>query len=105
MSIKAFDTVTHRALEGISRRRSLLTLGGAAVGVTIAKPTIGEAKKKGTFKKKEQQRCSNDAAACRATVLVVCQPPDSDRCLALQDCCDTCSANGFATCLNSIAGV
>lgn len=105
MSIKAFDTVTHRALEGISRRRSLLTLGGAAIGATIARPSAIEAKKKGTCRKKEQQRCTNDAAACRATVLVVCQPPDSDRCLALQDCCDSCSANGFATCLNSIAGV
>ena len=105
MSIKAFVTVTHRPVEGISRRRSLLTLGGAAVGVTLARPAVSEAKKKGTCKKKEQQRCNIDAAACRVTVLAECLPPDSAQCIALQDCCDTCSANGFMTCLSAITAV
>jgi hypothetical protein len=47
MNMQSFDAVTRRAAEGISRRRSLLTLGGAAAAATMARPSASEAKNKG----------------------------------------------------------
>jgi hypothetical protein len=101
MNTNAFDAITRRAAEGISRRRSLLTLGGAALAATIATPKLSEAKKKKgkDCKKKEKQRCSKDAAACKATIQPLCDPGDPATCLILQNCCEECSANGFLTCL------
>jgi hypothetical protein len=47
---------------------------------------------------KEQQRCTTDAAACRPLVLAVCG--NNEECVAdALPCCDTCSADGFVTCL------
>ncbi|MCA9863230.1 MAG: hypothetical protein R2853_05950 [Thermomicrobiales bacterium] len=47
---------------------------------------------------KEEDRCSADAAACRTQVLVVCG--SNDQCVAdATPCCETCSANGFVSCL------
>lgn len=106
MNMHAFDAVSRCAAEGISRRRSLLTLGGAAVAATIARPSASDAKKKGNkCKKKEQQRCKNDAAACKTTVLALCDPPGTPECIVLQNCCDSCSASGFITCLAAATAV
>jgi hypothetical protein len=83
----------------LSRRASLLTLGGAALAASVTNAGVSEAKKKGKdCKKKEKQRCSNDAAACINTFLAVCEltPPE---CAALQACCDECSSDGVLTCL------
>jgi hypothetical protein len=104
MTPHAFDAITSRAAEGISRRRSLLTLGGAVLGATIARPTVGEAKKKGNrCKQKEKQRCSKDAAACKTTVQATqCGSIEPAQCTALQKCCDSCSANGFVICLTAL---
>ncbi|MDQ2652254.1 MAG: hypothetical protein M3Z20_04330 [Chloroflexota bacterium] len=101
MNTQTFDAVTRRAAEGISRRRSLLTLGGAAAAATIARPSASEAKKKKgkNCKKKEKQRCNKDAAACKTTILVLCDPADPATCTMLQNCCDGCSASTFITCL------
>jgi hypothetical protein len=98
MSTHAFDAVTRRAAAGISRRSSLLTLGGAALAATLAGPQLGVAKKKKgkDCKKKEKQRCTNDAAACRTTILINCEDPAG--CPEFLPCCDECSANGFLTC-------
>jgi hypothetical protein len=99
MSTHAFDVIARRAAAGMSRRRSLLTLGGAALTATIAGPSVSEAKKKSgnKCKKKEKQRCSADAAACKTTVDAVCELTP-EVCAAVAACCDTCSASGFFTC-------
>lgn len=100
MDMQSFDAVARRTADSISRRRSLLTLGGATLGVTLARPATSEAKKQGKkCKKKERKRCNKDATECRVTVQALCQPPGSPECLALQTCCDTCSADGFIACL------
>jgi hypothetical protein len=97
MITQAFESVTRQAAAAVSRRTSLLTLGGAALAASIATPDVSEAKKGKDCKKKEKQRCSKDAAACKTTVIDVCE--DEAACLAaLTPCCDECSANGFFTC-------
>jgi hypothetical protein len=99
MRTHAFDAITRRAATGVSRRGSLLTLGGAALAATFAGPQLGEAKKKKgqDCKKKEKQRCNNDTAACRTTVFINCQDPAG--CPEALLCCEPCSASGFFACL------
>jgi hypothetical protein len=99
MSAEAFQTMTQRAAAAVSRRASLLSLGGAAVAATLAAPSVGEAKKKSgnKCKKKEKNRCNNDTDACEATLTTACMG-DTDCITLLTPCCETCSANGFLTC-------
>jgi len=105
MITHAFDAVSRRAAEGISRRRSLLTFGAAAFGGTLAGPSASDARKKGkTCRKKERQRCTNDAAACSATLQTLCATSPLTNCLSLESCCTTCSAEGFWNCLIEAAG-
>jgi hypothetical protein len=104
MNSRAFETLTRRTAEGISRRSSLLTLGGAALAATMATPDVGQAKKNkkksgDKCKDKEKKRCNNDAADCKDTIQPLCDPADPGTCLILQNCCDECSANGFLECL------
>lgn len=47
---------------------------------------------------KEEDRCSADVATCRTQVLVACG--SNDQCVAdATPCCETCSADGFVSCL------
>lgn len=94
---------TRRAtrLDGITRRKSALVLGSAILVGSGAFPSIGAARKKKSksCKKQENRRCSTDAAACKNTVALGCSPDDLTNCAAEKTCCDSCSANGFITCL------
>ena len=99
-----FDAVARRAAESVSRRASLLTLGGAALAATAAAPGVSLAKKgkkcgKKT-KKQEQKRCKRDAAACRKAIQ--CEGEEPSPCIRLRACCETCSAGGFAECYNEV---
>jgi len=98
-----FDTVTRHAGAAVSRRTSLLSLGGAAMlaGASASGISVAKKKNKGnTCKDKEKKRCNNDAQACRNTVATYCAIAECDpaNALALQACCDTCSVDGFITC-------
>ena len=99
MTSEARSAFTRRAARTVSRRASLLSLGGAALATATRTDSAAKRKSGNTCKKKEKQRCSNDAAACRNTVQLGCDPGDPTNCAAEQDCCDNCSANGFLTCL------
>lgn len=92
-----FDTVTRHAGAAVSRRTSLLTLGVAPFAAAATRPDISSAKKKSGIdcKKKEKQRCTNDAAACRATVTAVFCPGRADYCAKVLPSCDECTADGF----------
>jgi hypothetical protein len=93
-----FDVVTRHAASARSRG-SFLALGGATLVATLVSPILGQAKKKKKgpdCKKKEKQRCNNDAEDCKFTVLINCPTPDG--CLPLQRCCEACSATGFLEC-------
>jgi hypothetical protein len=99
MRTHVLNLLTRRAASQVTRRHSLLTLGGAALSATaIAQPEPASArKKKGKdCGKKEQQRCARDAEACRLTVLLNCTQPGE--CGEAARCCDECTATGFATC-------
>jgi hypothetical protein len=98
---KALNAFTRNAASATSRRASLRSLGGAALAANAATRDVSGAKKKSgdKCKKKEKQRCSNDAAACKNTVALGCDPMDPTNCAAEKECCDTCSANAFITCL------
>jgi hypothetical protein len=99
MRTHVLNLITRRAASQITRRHSLLTLGGAALSATaIAQPERATArKKKGKdCQKKERQRCANDAEACRLTVLLSCGQPGA--CGEAARCCDECTAAGFAAC-------
>jgi hypothetical protein len=100
MDTNRFAQLTRSLSLAVSRRASLVTLGGAALAATLAGPDPSQAKKqKGKVcKQKERQRCANDAARCRTTMLSAC-PLNPDGCEALVACCDACSASGFATCV------
>jgi hypothetical protein len=99
MNSQVLESVTRRAAAAVSRRSSLVTLGGTALAASLAMPGVSEAKKKKgkDCKKKEKQRCSNDTADCIATLQAT--PSCDATCVALlTPCCETCSANGFLTC-------
>ncbi len=95
------QTLCATTLHGVTRRRSALALGGAILAGHGAFPSVGTARKKKSksCKKQENQRCTTDAAACKNTVALGCDPGDPTNCAAEKTCCDSCSANGFISCL------
>jgi hypothetical protein len=80
MNGRIFDTLTRAAHAN-------------SAGVSGAKKKNGK-----DCKKKERQRCSSDAAACKAFVPVACEG-SADCIIAATLCCEECSADGFLTCL------
>jgi hypothetical protein len=100
MPTHGIESIARRAAFSVSRRRSLVTLGGAALAAPLASPRLSGAKNRTRgkdCKKKEKQRCNSDIAACKGTVLLSC--PDPAGCPAAQFCCEDCSASGFIACL------
>jgi hypothetical protein len=113
MNGTAFDTITLRAAAAISRRSSLLTLGGAALGVTLAAPLVAEAGKAG---KKARKKCKKQVGKCKTVVAEFCSTIEADtrsrqviasggeaECLAvLNPCCEflrNCSADDSTECI------
>lgn len=101
MSATLAQTLRTTTLHAVSRRKSALALGGAMLAVRGTFPQAGAArkKKKKSCKTQETQRCNTDAAACKDTVALGCDPGDPTNCAAEKTCCDSCAANGFITCL------
>lgn len=96
------DVAARAASERASRRQSMMALGMAVVAAGATNADVTEARKKGnTCKKREKKRCSNDAAACKPLVASICQLGPAE-CIAAQDCCDECSADGLVTCLSGV---
>jgi hypothetical protein len=106
MRTSAVDVVASETGEPASRRKSVLALGMAVLAAKAVRPGVIQAKKKGkNCAKKEQQRCSNDALACKSSLATTCQQVDPARCVALLGCCDQCSATGFLTCVAALPPV
>lgn len=85
--------------EQSTRRKSLLALGMAVLAVGAAGTGVTDAKNRKGCKAKQTQRCNNDAAACRSKVAAFCTGVgDQAACLAVQNCCDAFSADGFLNC-------
>lgn len=98
MRTQASHPLARQAVAALSRRASLLTLGGAALLASASNVNpSGARKKRGAgCKKKEQQRCANDVDRCRTTVLLNCGEPGG--CFAAALCCEECTARRFLTC-------
>ena len=111
MNEQTVEALSRRAAASISRRGSLLTLGGALAASATSSLVEAKSSKKGKkkAKKKAAQRAENEAnlicqsqvAGCRARVLAECDGPT---CPVVADCCSSlgaCDFNGFFACLIS----
>jgi glucose/arabinose dehydrogenase len=120
MNANVVHALSRRAAHSISRRGTLLTLGGAlaaaaAPSLAQAKKNTKKAKKKARRKAQERaaeqaenqanQACQNQVAGCRAHILAVCQLPDG-KCVAAADSCSslgTCNVTEFFARLVAVA--
>jgi hypothetical protein len=102
-----FDAFTRRATVAVTRRGSLLALGGAALATGLGSPTrlaakdkkAKKAKKKATkAKKKFAAQCEDQKSLCQSTVLGV---PGLE---VLVGCCTaSCYSGDFTACLLTVA--
>jgi hypothetical protein len=114
MSENAFDTFTRKAGDAVSRRASLMTLGGAALAAALAGAPAAEAKKNNNKKVKKakkrgrrrlQQTCDAQPGQCHAAVQAFCanQGMASQSCLQrLSGCCaliTDCNVTPSFTCV------
>ena len=81
MHDQRFDTLTRQAAGAVSRRGSLLTMGGAAVVAAVTAPSFVQASNDGKKAgKKAKKKCKKQIDECRNTLL--------DRCLGNPECED-----------------
>jgi hypothetical protein len=115
VSEEIIDTVSRHAAGAVSRRVSLLALGGMALAAMTAVPAAAKGGKKGKKGKKRkggaggssnageqlvQARCASQVDQCRTSFTPVCQGDAG--CLARLSCCDlfaTCDGTGAISCL------
>jgi hypothetical protein len=94
-----FDTLTRQARGVVTRRGSLLTLGGAALAPTMANPGVSVASG-GGFRKKLKRRCDQNKTKCVSSMHAFCN--EVEECIAaLAPCCDECFGNPFIICFLS----
>ena len=130
MSELIIDSITRHAADAVSRRASILALGGMALAAVSAVPASAKGKKKGKNRKDRkkatgggevvsptpaapaptgptgeqlaQTRCAAQGAQCRAFLTAACG--DSQDCLEALICCDqfaTCNAATGLSCIFS----
>lgn len=97
-----FDAVTREAADAISRRKSMMALGGMALAAALAETKSVSGKKK-RAKKQVKKKCKRQVLACRNFFSGFCTgiPECEDE---FFPCCDqlaTCDAGGMLTCLFS----
>ena len=116
------EVLSRRAAASMSRRGSLLSLGGALAAV-IAAPSLAQAKKntnkaRKAKKRKAQQRaaeqaenqanqvCQSQVEGCRTLVVGLCEGQGNE-CLAAANCCSSlgaCDVTGFFACVDALPG-
>ena len=100
MNDNTFDSITRHAAVTVSRRMSLLALGGAGLTAAAA-PTMAAGGKAG---KKARKLCRRQREQCRAFFVERCQ--GSQNCLeALLPCCELfakCSVAAGIECVSPI---
>lgn len=100
MNSHAFETLSRQAGAALTRRTSLLTLGGAALVATVAHPGVAAASGSGC-RKKLKKRCRQSKTQCVSSVEINCNGDPG--CIALTTpCCDECFTGGFLKCLGSV---
>jgi hypothetical protein len=108
VSEQIIDAVTRHAADAVSRRASLLALGGMALAAVPSAAKGGKKRKKrkggaggssNAGQQLAQVRCASQVDQCRASVSGFCDPED---CPAQLSCCDffaTCNAVGALACI------
>jgi uncharacterized protein YlxW (UPF0749 family) len=116
------EVLSRRAAASMSRRGSLVSLGGALAAV-IAAPSLAQAKKntkkaRKAKKRKAQQRaaeqaenqanqvCQSQVEGCRTLVVDLCEGQGNE-CLAAANCCSSlgaCDVTGFFACVDALPG-
>jgi hypothetical protein len=104
-----FNGFTRMTDDAITRRRSLMTLGGAAMAAALSGPALAEARKKGKKGRNTRKKtCQKQGAPCREFVDQFCElffppGPGRDFCLAgASPCCSSieqCRGEEFFACL------
>jgi hypothetical protein len=99
-----FNRFTRVAAGAVSRRQSLMTLGGASVTAAIGKPSIvmaGKESKK--VRKRYKKKCKRQIDPCELALTVLCQGQAA--CMAtVLPCCSslkTCKAGTSLDCFFS----
>lgn len=104
MSKEAFDAVTRQAADAMSRRKSMLALGGLALAASLAEPpaALGK-KKKRRAKKQVRKKCRRQVRDCRNFFSGFCGGiPECEE--EFYPCCEElakCDAGAMFTCLFS----
>ena len=102
MNTHPLETFTRQVGAAVTRRTSLLTLGGAVLTAAAAHPDVSAARKKSgnTCKRKSTERCNRNKTQCASSVTTFCNGDAS--CIAkLTPCCDECFSNAFLVCFSS----
>jgi hypothetical protein len=120
MNEQAVEALSRRAAASMSRRGSLLSLGGA-LAAAVAAPSLAQAKSsknaKKAKKRKARQRaaeraenqanqaCQSQVAGCKTHLLSVCRL-SGGRCIAAAECCSSlgaCNTAEFFACLVAVS--
>jgi hypothetical protein len=99
MSEHAFDTFSREAAAVLSRRKSLLTLGGAALAAGLAGSVGVEAKQNPVkkAKQKNKKKCNRASQECFAIAQAIAgAQPEAVA------CCENCFAADFLTCILAV---
>ena len=98
MSDQAFDVFTRRAADGVTRRGSLATLGGAGLAALLGDSLTAEAKKKNNKKKKKDpfKKCKPQVEQCQIGLAPLA--PSAAQALCCQSF-GTCDVTQFFLCL------
>lgn len=100
MNGSAFDAFARHAAAAVSRRTSLLTLGGAALTAAIAAPVAANANE---ARKKVKKKCKKQGKQCRSATIEVCE--GNQNCVdSLVPCCAflaRCKAGAYLDCFFS----
>ena len=96
MNSHAFETFSRQAGAALTRRASLLTLGGAALAATVTHPSTSKASGS-TFKNKLKKRCQRNKTHCINSVHDFCS--GNELCVgSVTPCCDECFSDEFFVC-------
>jgi hypothetical protein len=104
VSTEAIAAVAHRTAEAVSRRNSLLMLGGATLAAGLVRPPTTEARKSAA--KTARKKCKRQVGQCIAHLDELCEGLGctAEDLAKIRRCCapfGSCNASGFLECFIS----
>ena len=98
LSDRAIDVISRRTADALSRRGSLLALGGLALAASVPASTVKG--RKGKNRKKRRKTCQRQVAPCQAFFTAICfGDPDCEA--EFFPCCEqlaNCDSAGLLEC-------